>query len=126
MTSVGVRLALTLRIFCAAALISLGFVQAPLASERSISVGELAGYVLPDGTLPELCITLPGGNGTGKLVKIKADTANGVSGHALLVRPADAGPFVNVAAGKIPLSGAEFVRSVLRSPGIGPRAPPFS
>lgn len=47
------------RIFCAIALLCVGFAhKPPLISTTSLSPAELASLVLPDGSLPDLC--LPG------------------------------------------------------------------
>lgn len=114
------------RILCAAAVVSIGFFAEASGSQREISAAEIAAYMLPDGTLPVLCVTIPDGNGQGKIVKLSPDTLGlhhnvalpvpGPSFEALLVTGADA---------LLPPK-ATPLRHLLYPPGSGPRAPPVS
>lgn len=54
---------LCVRLFCALALLFVGFAHRPMAYAAPSSA-ELSAYALPDGSLPDLC--LPGMDGKGK------------------------------------------------------------
>lgn len=59
MSNAATSMARLVRIFCAIALLCVGFAHKPPvlpAAPSSLSVEELAQYVLPDGTLPVLCL----------------------------------------------------------------------
>ncbi|WDZ77523.1 hypothetical protein PWG15_03150 [Ensifer adhaerens] len=116
---------LAARLLCALVLVTSALVQQP-AVAMPVATG-LAAYVLPDGTLADLCLTAhddAGGKG-------------GTKGHGCqsccLVAPADlpapypiAVPSPSVAwQVSIPANELLLVRMVLRG-GTGPRAPPSS
>ncbi len=110
---------------CVAGLILLNFGQtANAATERVVSAADLAFYVLPDGTLPEICITIPGGSGEGKIIQITPDLAQAQPGFALPPVAASFGPSVISPHDGPPTVEAVVLQYVLYSPGAGPRAPP--
>lgn len=52
---------LWLRLLCAVALLFLSFAHRPLLSSASPEPPDLAAYVLPDGKVPVICITIDAG-----------------------------------------------------------------
>lgn len=118
------RWAACLRILCAVALLFVGFAHQPVSASQP-GVFELAQYVLPDGTIPDLCLD--------GMVDGKAKHAGSVKceacriGSAILMpAPADLDgavlAFRFVAA--LPLV-EEALHSRRDRPGAPPRAPPF-
>ena len=118
------RWAACLRILCAVALLSVGFAHRPVMAANAPSAAELAQYVLPDGTLPDLCLdgmvdgkakhAMPGKCeacriGSAMLVPAPAD----LSGAMLAFRRVAALPLVE-----------EALHSRRERPGAPPRAPP--
>ncbi len=124
MNSIWTRLALTLRIICAVALVSIGFAENAQAGARNIPTAELAQYVLPDGTLPELCVTLDDGSGDGKIVRLGSDTLGAHHHDAVLPPPHAGGPYVLPNAERVFPPRHIDIRIALHPPGCGPRAPP--
>ncbi len=62
-------MAACLRLVCAMAMLVLGFAHhAPSLDARGLSASELAQYVLPDGTLPDFCLSIQE-DGSGTTVK---------------------------------------------------------
>jgi hypothetical protein len=113
------------RIICVLTLVSFGFASsAASANTRQLSAAELAGYMLPDGSVPVLCVTLPDGSGNGKIIKLGIDTL-GVHPVATLPAPVFAGGYLVRA---VTLSSAPqkdiLLHKILYPPGAGPRAPP--
>ncbi len=126
MNSIWTRLALTLRIICAVALVSIVFAENAQAGNRNLPAAELAQYILPDGTLPELCVTLDDGSGNGKIVRLGSDTL-GAHHHDVLLPPAPAGgPYVVQNAERAFPPRRINIPIALHPPGCGPRAPPTS
>lgn len=118
------RWAACLRILCAVALLSVGFAHRPASAFEPTAL-ELAQYVLPDGTLPDLCL---GGMVDGKTTHVvpgKCEACR-IGSNLLMPEPADlAGAvfaFRHVAA--LPLV-EEALHSRRDRPGSPPRAPPF-
>lgn len=112
------------RLLCVFAVLSFGFSSNASAGAREISPQELAAYMLPDGSVPVLCVTVPDGSGSGKLVRLHADTLAVQQpaalpapqpGTGLLVRPSFAGWV---------LPATPPLHHHLYPPGSGPRAPP--
>lgn len=118
------RWAACLRILCAVALLFIGFAHQP-ASATAPTALELTQYVLPDGSLPDLClndrvdgkathVTLVKCEacriGSAMLVPVPAD----IEGVALVFRSVAAFPLVE-----------EALPSRRERPGSPPRAPPF-
>ena len=119
------RWAVCLRILCAVALLSVGFAHRPAMAANVPSAVELAQYVLPDGTMPDLCLD---GMVDGKekhATPIKCEACR-IGSAMLLPAPADlagaALAFRRVSA--LPLV-EEALHSKRERPGSPPRAPPF-
>lgn len=122
----GKRPGLALRMICALALLSIGFAQEAQAGNRTVSAAELAQYVLPDGTLPGLCITIPDGSGSGKIVRLGSDTLGAHHVQALVLPDHDNGSRL-LAAGLRLLPVRNVILSLdLHPSGHGPRGPPSS
>lgn len=115
------------RIFCAIALLSLALSTPVEANSRSLSSEEIAAYMLPDGSLPALCVTLLDGTGQGKIVKLGADPL-GLHHHPVILPvPAEtAGARLTIVAEGLDPAGPDALRHLLYPPGAGPRAPPQS
>lgn len=118
------RWAICLRILCAVALLSVGFAHRPAVAGQPDAFS-LAQYVLPDGTLPDLCIG-DRVDGKAKHVAPAKCEACRLGGAMLLPEPSDlAGvrlAFRHVSA----LPPAEEAQRTRRErPGAPPRAPPF-
>lgn len=113
-----------LRILCAVALLFVGFAHQP-ASAAEPSAIELAQYVLPDGTMPDLCLN-DHVDGKGKHVMPGKCEACRIAGAMLMPQPADlAGAllaFRDISA--LPLA-EEALHSKRERPGAPPRAPPL-
>jgi hypothetical protein len=113
------------RIICVLTLVSFGFTaSAASADTRELSAAELAAYMLPDGSLPVLCVTLPDGSGNGKIIKLGIDTLS-VHPAATLPAPVLAGGYVlrSGTLSQVPRKDI-LLRKILYPPGAGPRAPP--
>lgn len=112
------------RLLCALALLSFGFSSAASAGTRDISRLELAAYMLPDGSLPVLCVTVPDGSGTGKIIKLGTDTL-AVHDQAVLPAPSFGNGFlVRSIFARWIVPEAAALHHRLYPPGSGPRAPP--
>mgnify|MGYP001565386200 CR=1 FL=1 len=112
-----------LRILCAVALLFVGFAHQP-ASATAPSALELAQYVLPDGTLPDICLN----DMIGKVkhaAPIKCEACR-IGSAMLMPEPAD---LAGAVLAYVDISALPLVEETLRSrrerPGAPPRAPPF-
>ena len=118
-----------LRILCAVALVFVGFAhQVPVAAAGEFDPAELAQFVLPDGTLPTLCVTTTDTSGQDQ----QHDKAHShgceacrISASILLPAPTDiAGAAIPFAAAvELPIRTEAFHRQLF-PPNTGPRAPP--
>jgi hypothetical protein len=116
---------IAIRALCVIGLVAFGFAATASGSARELTASEVASYVLPDGSLPSLCVTIPDGSGQGKIVKLASDT---MGLHKTVAIPAPAhGVCDHVALGDDTLTPkpAAALRHLLYPPGSGPRAPPF-
>ncbi|NLS01550.1 hypothetical protein HGP17_32350 [Rhizobium sp. P38BS-XIX] len=116
------------RILCAIALVFVGYAhQVPALAASELSPAELAQYVLPDGTLPTLCVTVDDGSGKehGKIAHLNGCEACRISASVVLPTPADVvGARVGfVTTVELPLRAEVFYRQLF-PPNTGPRAPP--
>ncbi|MCD2175561.1 hypothetical protein [Rhizobium sp. C4] len=115
------------RFFCAIALLSLALSAPAEANSRALSTEEVAAYMLPDGSLPSLCVTIPDGSGQGKIVKLGADSLGLHHHHVILPVPAEAaGARLVIVSGTLLPAGPDALHHRLYPPGAGPRAPPAS
>lgn len=118
------RWAACLRILCAAALLSVGFAHQPAFAGQPDAY-ELAQYVLPDGTMPDLCLNDMVDGKVGHVMPVKCEACR-IGSAVLMPQPADlAGAvlaFRQVAA--LPLV-EEALHPRRERPGAPPRAPPL-
>ncbi|HZG27638.1 MAG TPA: hypothetical protein VE079_04175 [Ensifer sp.] len=115
------------RIFCAVALLSLALSAPAEANSRALSSEEIAAFMLPDGSLPSLCVTIPDGSGQGKIVKLGADSLGLHHHDVMLPMPAEAaGARLVIVAEQLDPARPDALRHLLYPPGAGPRAPPHS
>jgi hypothetical protein len=112
------------RLLCVFAVLSFGFSSNASAGARQISPLELAAYMLPDGSVPVLCVTIPGGAGSGKLVKLHADTLAVQQPAALPAPQLGAGLLVRSSFARWVVPATASLHHRLYPPGSGPRAPP--
>lgn len=113
-----------LRMLCAVALLFVGFAHQP-ASASGPNGFELTQYVLPDGTVPDLCLNDMVDGKTKHVMPVKCEACR-IGSALLMPAPADLDgavlAFRWVAA--LPLV-EEALRSRRERPGSPPRAPPF-
>lgn len=112
-----------LRILCAVALLFVGFAHRP-ASAAAPTALELAQYVLPDGTIQDICLN----DMVGKVkhaTPIKCEACR-IAGALLMPEPADldGAVFAYADISALPLV-EEALHSRRERPGAPPRAPPF-
>ncbi|MBY3322955.1 hypothetical protein HFN88_04875 [Rhizobium laguerreae] len=116
-----------LRILCAAALVFVSFAhQLPAAAAGEFDPAELSQYVLPDGTLPTLCVTT-----TDKSGQSRHDKAHSHGCEACRISASILLPAADIAGAAIPFAAAvelpirtEAFHRQLFPPNTGPRAPP--
>ncbi|CAK7255217.1 conserved exported protein of unknown function [Shinella sp. WSC3-e] len=124
MTGRMTRWAACLRILCAVALLSVGFAHQP-ASATAPTALELTQYVLPDGTLPDICLNDMVGGKAKHVGPVKCEACR-IGSAMLMPAPADLDgavlAFRRLAA--LPLV-EEALRPRRERPGAPPRAPPF-
>jgi len=116
------------RILCTIALVFVGLAhQVPAVAENDLSPAALAQYVLPDGTLPTLCVTVTDDSGKehGKIAHLNPCEACRISAAVVLPQPADltGAPMGFVLAAELPRRVEAFHRELF-PPNTGPRAPP--
>ncbi|WP_337184847.1 hypothetical protein [Shinella sp.] len=113
-----------LRILCALALLSVGFAHQPASAARPGAI-LLSQYVLPDGTIGDLCLN---DHVDGKVRHDAAPKCEAcrIGGAMLLPQPADpAGTVLAFRTASVrPLVG-QAVDARRERPGAPPRAPPF-
>jgi hypothetical protein len=116
------------RILCTIALVFVGLVhQVPAAAEDALSPAALAQYVLPDGTLPTLCVTVVDDHGKehGKIAHLNPCEACRIGASVVLPQPADiTGARIGFTFKvELPRRVEAFHRQLF-PPNTGPRAPP--
>ncbi|MFJ6324672.1 MULTISPECIES: hypothetical protein [unclassified Rhizobium] len=116
------------RTLCALSLLLVGFAhQVPALPAKQLSPAELAQYILPDGTLPTLCVTVIDGAGQehGKVGHLTGCEACRISASVVLPVPADVvgAPIGFAFTVELPRR-AEAIHRQLYPPNTGPRAPP--
>ncbi|EJC82761.1 hypothetical protein Rleg4DRAFT_4490 [Rhizobium leguminosarum bv. trifolii WSM2297] len=117
-----------LRILCAAALVVVGLAhQAPVAAASDFGPAELAQYMLPDGTLPTLCVTVTDQSDQGQHDKAHSHGCEAcrIGASTLLPAPVDVAgtPIGFAVAVELPIRSEVFPRQLF-PPNTGPRAPP--
>ncbi|MCR6499006.1 hypothetical protein MUO32_08185 [Shinella sp. CPCC 101442] len=115
---------LCLRMLCAVALLFVGFAHRPAMAAMPAGL-EMAQYVLPDGSIADLCLNDMVDGKTKQAVPGKCDACR-IGGAMLTPEPATFAvtvlTFRRIAA--LPLV-EEALRSKRDRPGAPPRAPPF-
>lgn len=114
------------RILCALALLAVGFAhKPPVIQQTTFTSAELALYTLPDGTLPDLCLTDKDGGGTHHGVAGTGCEACRITASIVLPCPSDTAGEVTRRefARLLPPVEAPPTRQVL-APNAKPRAPP--
>ncbi len=119
-------LGLSVRILCAAAFLCFGIASQAISDERSLSPEEVAAYMLPDGTLPSLCITIPGTDGEGKIVKLGFETIGVGKTVAFVVPDVPLTDTFALTKSRTRPANVPALRHLLYPPGSGPRAPPLT
>lgn len=115
------------RMLCALALLLVGFAHTPPAiASHGLSASELAEFVLPDGTLPVLCLSSEDGSTKQKDHAGKSGCeACRLAASVLLPSPADAIGERILRAGEqiVPVRVEAFYRQLF-PPNASPRGPP--
>ena len=116
------------RIICALALMFVSFGhQTPVLAGDGSSTAELAQYVLPDGSLPTLCVTVVDSSGKshGKIAHLHGCEACRISASVMLPAPADVtGARLAFAFASETPRRVETIYRQIYPPNTGPRAPP--
>ncbi|MDZ7603850.1 MAG: hypothetical protein U1A06_21010 [Hoeflea sp.] len=115
-----------LRMLCALSLLLVAFAHRPLAVESApaISTADLAAYVLPDGTLPDLCLT-GGDDGADHSAATHCEACRIVSAVDL-PSPFDGFEIARwIAADGLAVPQVARLAYPVLLPGASPRAPPF-
>ncbi len=117
------------RMICAIALLFVGFGhQAPALAASTFAQGEFAAYVLPDGTLPVICIADKDSRAQPHGKKHQAGCeACLVSGAVILTTPGLFGIVdFRIEDALAPVHGDAVARKQAQPPNKGARAPPLS
>lgn len=116
-----------LRILCAVALVFVGFAHQAPAAAADPGPAEFSEYVLPDGTLPTLCVTVSDTSDQGQHGKAHSHGCEAcrIGASTLLPAPADVAglPIPFAVAAELPIPDEAFQRQLF-PPNTGPRAPP--
>jgi len=119
----------TVRLLCAIALLFVGFAhQVPALASDPTDPARFAAYILPDGTLPTLCVTLTDTDGkanTDHKLHQQGCEACRISASVLLPVPNDViGTAVAFFVRADTPIRAEAIHRQIYPPNTGPRAPP--
>ncbi|MGD9478080.1 hypothetical protein [Shinella sp. G-2] len=118
------RWAACLRILCAVALLFVGFAHRPAVANQPDAF-ELAQYVLPDGTIADLCLNDMVDGKAKHVAPVKCEACR-IAGAMLLPAPADLDGAVLAFRHVSPLPLVEEALASRRDrPAAPPRAPPF-
>ncbi len=116
-----------LHILCALALFAVGFAHKTPVIAAQIPASQLSAYMLPDGTIPEICDNTVGDDGEhkGHLHNHGCEACR-ISSHVLMVHPPQVGgPLVCVSTSEpLPAYQEAFYRHLF-PPNAAPRAPPL-
>ncbi|WP_338012481.1 hypothetical protein [Rhizobium sp. Root708] len=118
-----------MRIVCALALVFVGFAHQLPALAASPAPGDFSAFVLPDGALPTLCVTVS--SETGKAHPDKAHMSGceacRISAAVILPMPSELGGIRSdvLLKAELPMRAVVIARKLL-TPNTGPRAPPAS
>lgn len=116
------------RTICAIALLLVGFAHQPPAIAMAGSAPlALSSYVLPDGTVPDICFSEDGAHGDGHAPELSVCDACIIASSILLPAPADlSGRPLALTLAVLEPQRAETVHRRLFPPNAAPRAPPLS
>ncbi|OOG62668.1 hypothetical protein B0E45_30030 [Sinorhizobium sp. A49] len=122
-----IRMQQAMRMFCALAVLLLGFAHQAPAAAAALSPAERAQFVLPDGSLPDLCLPASGDDGSGKQLSHSHFCGACRIFWALLPAPTNATDTI-VRKTKKALPPAQPVASARSQlpPNASPRGPPTS
>lgn len=114
------------RVLCAIALLSVGFAhKVPVVFPEQVAPAELAAYVLPDGTLPDICLTMEHGSDDQDHAYSGDCEACRLSATILLPQPADmVGERIALAGEPSFIPRADALPRLVLAPNASPRAPP--
>ena len=114
---------------CVLALLFLGLAHQPPLLASDVRASEFAELVLPDGTLPTLCITSMGEDGKGSSdhkIHSQGCEACRINAAVILPPPADTNGISVAFAARIDLPlRVEAIHRQIYPPNTGPRAPPL-
>lgn len=118
---------LAVRMLCALALLLVGFAhKPPVAAAHALTPAELSLYTLPDGTLPDLCLTSEDGGAKhdGGTFGSGCEACR-LSASVILPQPADTAgePVLREADRFVPVRIEAFYRQLF-PPSAAPRGPP--
>ena len=128
MTGMDIHFSRAVRLVCMLALVMVGFAHKPVMAEAPFAV-QFAAYVLPDGTLPTLCITDDGRQKSkpGDVVMDRGCDACRLSATVLLPTPPQVGAATLIYSYEAPLFERQvYLVQRLYPPSSGPRAPPYT
>lgn len=112
------------RLLSALALILVAFAHAPLNLRV---VPDAAAYAFPDGSIPVICVTLPGDDGSPGVDHGSPCDACLISGSIVVPVPTDlAGPIVKSSVAVTYFAAAPSVRRAAWPPAAPPQAPPIA
>lgn len=112
------------RLLSALALILVAFAHAPLSLRV---VPDAAAYAFPDGSIPVICVTLPGDDGSPGVEHGSPCDACLISGSIVVPVPADfARPVVEPSVAVTYFAAAPAVRRSAWLPAAPPQAPPIA
>ncbi|UVC10105.1 hypothetical protein IHQ71_05730 [Rhizobium sp. TH2] len=112
----------SLRILCAMLLVSAGLAHQPVAA-KPLQVQDLAIYVLPDGSVADLCV--PGGDGqSGKITWHGCEACRIASGILIPAPPVEAAAIERQEIAADFKSLESLPITVSFGPGASPRGPP--
>lgn len=116
------------RLLCALTLVFVGLAhEFPSRVDSELTATALAHYVLPDGTLPTICVTVVDESRKehGKIAHLHECEACQINASVTLPAPADAigAPIGFAVAVELPRRAEAFHRQLF-PPNTGPRAPP--
>ncbi len=113
------------RMLCAIALLSVGFAhKVPVVFPAEVAAADLAAYVLPDGTLPDICLTTEHGSDQDHAYSGDCEACR-LGASILLPQPADmVGERIALAGGPLFEPRRTVVPRLILAPNASPRAPP--
>lgn len=112
------------RFLSALALVFVAFAHAPLNLRV---VPDAAAYAFPDGSIPVICVTLPGDNGAPGVEHGSPCDACLISGSVIVPVPADlARPVVEPSVAVTHFAAAPPARRAAWPPAAPPQAPPLA